>query len=763
MIFTTNRNFIFKTLALSLASVALIPCHTLAAQSDLTLGQKKFRRGDYSGAIKAFSKAGHSLDAELWLARSYRKNGNIAQTVARYKTILKLQPSNLEALTTLGELLSWKEQTRGEAIAMLQRAAAIKPEDMVLSKKLATIASWRQETRPIAIKEFSKVVANDPKDWQSAKSLAQMLSWNKDYANAEIYFKSFLQAHPDDTEMRLQYALMLSYQPERRLDAISQFEALMHLMPADKNVLRGLAETELWAKQYQSSIDHLTQLVDKNPTDRQLKNDLAQAYYYSKQYKQALVLFNELGVSASKDVPSKIQLATALCELGQCETANQIFEELSTQRDIDELTMANVLLAKGHCLITQGKLEQAQISIDRLRRAPYLDVMSKSMQVSAVLELATIAGKLENWADVETYCKQALGLEPKTDSAKFMLTGALTAENKLDEAQAILATLTPEYQSSPDYQRVSADIDLAAKRYPEALELYRALLASHPEDSDARLQLAQAYLQMKMYKEAQDNFKQVKEDRRNRAFLGLIHARSEDGDNEGARKLIAEGLSENKIKNTDVLQLAESLSSLENERPFALELTRMILEKEPTNDQASLLQARILSWDASSRLESLPLYESYLAKHQNDIAIKEEHADVLSWTGNTKAANNIYGELLATKSDNRELLLKQARVLSWRGKLDAAIKIYKSVLVDDATNREALTGLGECNSWGGDFLKAENIFSKASSLYPDDAQITYDRAMNYKGLGRYDKAYNYAQLSLTQMQKLSAPALQRIR
>ena len=113
MIFTTNRNFIVNTLALSLATVASIPCHALAAQSDLILGRKKFSQGDYSGAIKAFSKAGHSFDAELWLARSYRKNGNIAQTVAQYKTILKLQPTNLEALTTLGELLSWKEQTRG--------------------------------------------------------------------------------------------------------------------------------------------------------------------------------------------------------------------------------------------------------------------------------------------------------------------------------------------------------------------------------------------------------------------------------------------------------------------------------------------------------------------------------------------------------------------------------------------------------------------------------------------------------------------------
>src|SRR5439155_600250 len=84
--------------------------------------------------------------AFLWLARATQKQGTAADMVrakAAYQKVLAINPNNLEALSSLGEMWSWDPAMRGEAIGLLKHAHSLNSNDAKVSKSLAEALFWQ--------------------------------------------------------------------------------------------------------------------------------------------------------------------------------------------------------------------------------------------------------------------------------------------------------------------------------------------------------------------------------------------------------------------------------------------------------------------------------------------------------------------------------------------------------------------------------------------------------------------------------------------
>lgn len=143
----------------------------------------------------------------------------------------------------------------------------------------------------------------------------------------------------------------------------------------------------------------------------------------------------------------------------------------------------------------QGALPEGQLRefIDRLMPNP-ADI--ELDQAAQAMEQGDAAGATE-------HVKRALALEPDNDSAKLMYAQLLLAAGEPAAAQAQLASLSPQAQADPQVtafaQQVAAEVEAAKPPSPDAL---LAKVAHDPSNLQARLDLAEFYIEYKSWAEA---------------------------------------------------------------------------------------------------------------------------------------------------------------------------------------------------------------------------------------------------------------------
>jgi len=88
------------------------------------------------------------------------------------------------------------------------------------------------------------------------------------------------------------------------------------------------------------------------------------------------------------------------------------------------------------------------------------------------------------------------------DASRYGLVLALTRANQFDAARTALAPLLTKDPKRLTYQIMRADIEVAAERYKDALNIYQSLVAENPDSYPAKIRYAEALMKSGFYKES---------------------------------------------------------------------------------------------------------------------------------------------------------------------------------------------------------------------------------------------------------------------
>jgi tetratricopeptide (TPR) repeat protein len=254
-------------------------------------------------------------------------------------------------------------------------------------------------------------------------------------------------------------------------------------------------------------------------------------------------------------------------------------------------------------------------------------------------------------------------------------------------------------------------------RIREAVAAAEDQVAKHPDDVDAHLLLGRVYLRtlgdgqgpqaaqvlLAAIKEYETIVQLKPGDLENRLLLGQLY-----------------GLSHNSAKAEEEFKEAQKIDGSNEE--VVLSIAREYSEQGDL-DRAAKVIADVPADDRTGRM---------------NFAL----AGLYDQLKRPKDAAAAYQAVLEEDPDNTDAKRGLASALAASGQMDAAAKINTEILDTDPQDPQALIREAEIQRQRGDFELALTTLKKAESLVSNggDPELTYNEALVYDGLGRFDDA-----------------------
>src|SRR5437764_10897720 len=153
------------------------------ANSSLERAQALQKSGHTDQAIQAYhellQQEPQNIEALSALSGLLESQGRWREAVPLLETLVVLQPHDSAVLYRLGRMKSWQSTEKNdEAVTLLGKACAISDHNPEYCSAYANILSWKQETRAEAVTALRDTLAAHPDAVASRVNLGQMRSWN---------------------------------------------------------------------------------------------------------------------------------------------------------------------------------------------------------------------------------------------------------------------------------------------------------------------------------------------------------------------------------------------------------------------------------------------------------------------------------------------------------------------------------------------------------------------------------------------------------
>ncbi|HEX4155045.1 MAG TPA: tetratricopeptide repeat protein [Acidobacteriaceae bacterium] len=250
-------------------------------------------------------------------------------------------------------------------------------------------------------------------------------------------------------------------------------------------------------------------------------------------------------------------------------------------------------------------------------------------------------------------------------------------------------------------------------RIREAVAAAQAQIAHHPDDVDAHLLLGHVYLRslgdgqgpqstemlQAAIKEYQTIVKLKPNDLENHLLLGQLY-----------------GLNHDSAKAEEEFKAAQKIDPSSEE--VALSMARLYTEQGDLTKAAQMLES-VPADDRTGRVD-FALARIYDQLHQPQDAVKAYQAALDQDPDNTDAKRGLAAALTAT------------------GQMDAAAKVYAQILGSDPEDAQALISEAIIERQEGHYEQALATLKKAAALVSNNPELSYNEALVYDALGRFD-------------------------
>ena len=293
----------------------------------------------------------------------------------------------------------------------------------------------------------------------------------------------------------------------------------------------------------------------------------------------------------------------------------------------------------------------------------------------------------------------------------------------------VTPVLAQEGVSQKELKALMGDSYMIEQDYDSAVKKYREVLEKDPQDTQARISLADVLSWQGKYEESVAEYLKAltikPQDLVAQKKLAAVYVWKKDF-------LKAEALYQEILaKDPSDPKLAVALAEVSFRRGKTQEAERMletILAKDPQNRDAKVLMGDVEAGSEHFK-KALGLYREVLAE-KYDRKVKAKIGDVLSWTRDYRGAIKIYDELLAEKED-KALRIQKARILGWERKYRQARKEYQEILslgpdelVKDEMDAKEFY-------WRGRIKRAIAAYKKLIGKAPENAEAMFDLSQIY--------------------------------
>ena len=689
-----------------------------------------------------------------------------------------------------------------EAQEQAQAVLDYEPDQEQASRILGQAEIGVSQARRNRIEELKGILAEDTENFEAMLELARYYRDEVDYPEALRYYYSYLKAFPQDRQARLEYARVLSWQPEQRESAISEYAILIEDQP--ENIDLRLTHLELLsaanALTAQETVlmaeieDALRQQLSTNSEDAEALLFMGRLYQINSKWPEALDFYSAAIAASDRDqqgtpIADRIESILALpdYQLAQLFTqvevdpsdvltrlilARQLFD---LKRYYEAREQASRLLdydpgnVEASRIIGWAEIGIEEVLTERIRTARS-DIRENPQDMEATLELARSLKEAENYPESLIYYYQYLKANPddvgvREEYAQVLswdppqLSVAVQEYGVLSDVRPDDIALQVQYYdlvnrlgelSDRDLTVLSAIEDSLRERillddqdsealfylgrlhqidenWKSAIEYYEAAIAAGDADSTIRNQIDTIlalpdFRMARLFAEVEANPSDVP----TRLSLArqLFDLERYYEAREQAIQLLA--YDPGNIEATRIVGWSDiGIEEIVTER---IRTARAKILKNPQDMEVALELARLLR-EAEVYPEALRYFYHYLQAYPDDLEVREEYAQVLSWEpSQLPGAVRELGILAEMRPDDMALQLQYYELLNRVGELSDYDLTVLSAIEDRLRERvffndqdsEALFYLGRLHQINANWNSAIEYYQAAIAAGIED-------------------------------------------
>jgi tetratricopeptide (TPR) repeat protein len=292
----------------------------------------------------------------------------------------------------------------------------------------------------------------------------------------------------------------------------------------------------------------------------------------------------------------------------------------------------------------------------------------------------------------------------------------------------------------------------------QAIEQYKLALEADPDSETLENGLANLYFRLGRIREAvsaaQEQINKHPNDVEAHMLLGHVYLRSlGDGQNPQSGEMLQAAIKEYqtiaKLKPNDVEThlLLGQLYGLAHDSAKAETEFKAAQTIDPNSEEVVLSIARLYSEQgdlarAAKVIEGVPTDDR---SARMDFAL----AGIYDQLKQPKNAVKAYRAAVDEDPDNADAKRGLAAALAASGQMDEAAKIYAQILGSDPQDAQALIRQADIQRQQGHYEQALATLKKAQALVSDNVELSYNLALVYDALGRFDESIKTLKQLLT--------------
>lgn len=292
----------------------------------------------------------------------------------------------------------------------------------------------------------------------------------------------------------------------------------------------------------------------------------------------------------------------------------------------------------------------------------------------------------------------------------------------------------------------------------QAIEQYKLALEADPDSETLENGLANLYFRLGRIREAvsaaQEQINKHPDDVDAHMLLGHVYLRSlGDGQNPQSGEMLQAAIKEYetiaKLKPNDVEThlLLGQLYGLAHDSAKAETEFKAAQKIDPNSEEVVLSIARLYSEQgdlarAAKVIEGVPTDDR---SARMDFAL----AGIYDQLKQPKNSVKAYRAAVEEDPDNLDAKRGLAAALNASGQMDEAAKVYAQILGNDPQDAQALIRQADIQRQQGHYEQALATLKKAQTLVSDNAELSWNMALTYDALGRFDDSIKTLKQLLT--------------
>ncbi len=623
------------------------------------------------------------FEARLALARvlSY-KDDTLGDAIKEYQTLLGEKPDNEEIPLELAQIYR-RQMRHEEASEALAMALAKNPDSALALLEMADAEAALGHAKKCS-QLYTKAMDKSKGNTEIALRFADRMHIWGDFYRIEAIYRDYLNEYPDATEIALKLAWVLA-SSQRYEEAEGIYRKMLLTTSEPDKALLGLAKVKLLEKDFNTALVSIQQLLSTKPSDLNALLCKADILFSAKRYDDAFQTYKEVNERGADNAPTVAPeshakpldaLAAAKDAARAPSPSPQTLDNIS-KRDRKAFQVKG-LLGMGKAYLNQNKPELAARYFDEALLADPKNVEVQFYRAGAektasddfvkvVTESSRFtAEELVLWAQLyqlHGLNKEAIACyeaairnDPQYYPAQSGLAELLAIDHQYEQSIQLFKTVAADFPDVSKLLLLQARALGWSKRYRESIELYEYIHQLNPKDPVVQKEKARVAMWGKMVDSAMQT------------YTGMY---TPPVDRELVRSITPLVTQTDSPLLTDALKLltgmAENGSIYQGYEKFAASLERC--KQGLSAERKMQLELAVVSL--------LPAYRIQKA------AYLESRAKLLAWDKRFSRSLNLYEELIEFAPGNEEALFDYAQVECSLGQCDGAIRTYEKLLSID--------------------------------------------------------------------------------